>query len=145
MSTQVLHTELAPASAILQRAGRCARRERETGHVYVYPTDTPMPYRGDFAKQQCELTWQWLQEHEAEHLDFAQEQALINFAHGATDRAILEGIKGTSLGHKEKIERLWMGEGDRGDAARLIRDIASVSLVVHSDPDQLLHDPFRVE
>jgi hypothetical protein len=104
-----------------------------------------MPYGGTFAKQQCELTGQWLQEHEGEHLDFAREQALINFAHGATDRAILAGIKGTSLGHKEKIERLWLGEGDRGDAARLIRDISSVSLVVHGDPDQLLHAPFGAE
>src|SRR5690606_5188209 len=32
----VMHTELAPASSILQRAGRCARRENEQGKVYVY-------------------------------------------------------------------------------------------------------------
>ncbi|MCO5193113.1 MAG: CRISPR-associated helicase Cas3' [Anaerolineae bacterium] len=145
MSAQVLHTELGPASAILQRAGRCARRQGETGHVYVYPTDTPMPYRGAFAKQQCELTMQWLRDHEGQHLDFAKEQELINCAHSSTDRQILDGIKGTSLGHKEEIERLWMGDGNRGDAVRLIRDISAVSLIVQSAPDQLLHAPFKAE
>ena len=32
----VLHTELAPAASLLQRAGRCARREHERGKVLIY-------------------------------------------------------------------------------------------------------------
>ena len=37
ISAEVLHTESAPAAAVLQRAGRCARYPGEKGQVYVYP------------------------------------------------------------------------------------------------------------
>ncbi len=144
MSAKMLHTELAPASAVLQRAGRCARRKGEIGHIYVYPTDSYMPYRSKMAQKQCDLMMEWLQQHEGEHLDFEQEQALINFTHGESDHEIVKALKGNSLGHRESVEAVWHG-GSRGDAARLIRDISSVSLVVHSDPDQLLHAPFHAE
>ena len=38
ISATVLHTELAPANALVQRAGRCARYEDEKGAVFVYDT-----------------------------------------------------------------------------------------------------------
>lgn len=38
ISATMLHTELAPANALVQRAGRCARYEDETGTVFVYDT-----------------------------------------------------------------------------------------------------------
>src|SRR5260370_6033254 len=37
ISVQVLHTENAPASSLVQRAGRCARFAQQQGNVYVYP------------------------------------------------------------------------------------------------------------
>lgn len=36
ITSEALHTELAPAASIIQRAGRCARYENEKGDVYVY-------------------------------------------------------------------------------------------------------------
>ena len=38
ISAAVLHTDLAPANALVQRAGRCARYENENGLVLVYDT-----------------------------------------------------------------------------------------------------------
>lgn len=38
ISTTGLHTDLAPANALVQRAGRCARYEDEKGTVFVYDT-----------------------------------------------------------------------------------------------------------
>jgi CRISPR-associated endonuclease/helicase Cas3 len=37
ISCEHLHTELCPANSLIQRAGRCARFEREEGTVHVYP------------------------------------------------------------------------------------------------------------
>ncbi|MFQ5420168.1 MAG: HD domain-containing protein, partial [Anaerolineae bacterium] len=39
----------------------------------------------------------------------------------------------------------WRGEKDRGATAALIRSIQSVSLAVHSDPDQLRGAPFKAD
>ncbi len=36
ISCDVLHTEISPISSFLQRAGRCARFERERGEIFVY-------------------------------------------------------------------------------------------------------------
>lgn len=36
ISCDVMHTEISPANSFLQRAGRCARFESETGEIYVY-------------------------------------------------------------------------------------------------------------
>ncbi len=57
ITSAALHTELAPANSIIQRAGRCARYEGETGDVTIYRyslkdgdpidlTDNPNPYAG---------------------------------------------------------------------------------------------------
>jgi CRISPR-associated endonuclease/helicase Cas3 len=147
MSCRALHTALASASAVLQRAGRCARYERETGNVYVYAPgeETNYPYHEKLAAQQCALTWEWLQLHNGEHLTFAAEQALINHAHTPADRLILDGLRGTELQHRQQIYELWHGAGSRAEAARLVRDIQAISVVVHSDPDQLRHAPFAVD
>lgn len=147
ISCRALHTALAPASAVLQRAGRCARYEGETGNVYVYAPgeETNYPYHEKLAAQQCALTWDWLQLHDGEHLTFAAEQALINHAHTPADRLILDGLRGTELHFRNSINSLWRGVGTRGDAANLIRQISSVSVVIHSDPDQLRHNPFKAD
>lgn len=147
MSCRALHTELAPGAAVLQRAGRCARYEGEVGHVYVYfvEPEKRAPYSGKEAKLQCELTWEWLQTHEGQHLDFVKEQALINHAHMPSDKRMLAGLRGTERTLLDKIEALWQGDGSRAEAAALIRDIQAVSVVVHSDPDQFSHAPFAVD
>ncbi|MFQ5615265.1 MAG: CRISPR-associated helicase Cas3', partial [Anaerolineales bacterium] len=43
ITCETLHTELAPASALIQRAGRCARYPGEQGQVIVYPVESYMP------------------------------------------------------------------------------------------------------
>ncbi|CUS04321.2 putative CRISPR-associated helicase Cas3 [Candidatus Promineifilum breve] len=147
MSCRALHSELAPAAAILQRAGRCARYEGEIGNVYVYQVDQNQlhPYHEKEAKQQCVLTWEWLKTHESQQLDFRLEQQLINHAHTPTDKKLLEGLRGTELGHRERVYALWRGDGTRADAANLIRNIQAVTVVVNSEPDQLRHAPFHAE
>lgn len=147
MSCAVLHTELAPAASVLQRAGRCARYPSEFGQVYVYPLaeDGYAPYHQKYAKQQCDLGWEWLQTNQDRHLAFADEQMLINHAHTASDNMILNAVFGAEYERLTQIWAAWRGEKDRGETAVLIRDIQSVSVAVHADPDQLAGAPFKVD
>ena len=147
MSAAVLHTDLAPAASVLQRAGRCARYEGESGKVYVYPLDEKgyAPYHGTYAKQQCELGWEWLQENQDRHLTFADEQTLINHAHTASDNKILDAVFGAEYERATQIWKAWSGDMDRGEVAKLIRNIQSVSVAVHADPDQLIAAPFKAD
>jgi len=39
-----LHTEICPMNALVQRAGRCARYENQTGLVHVYEAPNALPY-----------------------------------------------------------------------------------------------------
>ena len=145
MTCAVLHSELAPAASVLQRAGRCARYAKESGEVYVYPVESDAPYHGEEPKAQCERTWEWLVQHQDCHLSFEDELALVNYVHTPTDKKILEGLKSSQFYLDDRVQTLWRGEGNRGHAARLVRQIQSQSIVVHSDPDQLRHRPFAAE
>lgn len=147
MSCAVLHSELAPASSVLQRAGRCARYEGEKGQVYVYPLaeDGYAPYNGRYARQQAELTREWLQANQDRHLTFTDEQALINHAHTASDDLILEAVFGAEYERQEEVWQAWSGGKTRGETSKLIRDVASVSVAVHADPDQLTAAPFKAD
>ena len=59
ISCEQLHTELCPMNALVQRSGRCARFEGETGTVHVYPLPTVerawLPY-GDAYGEDVTLT-----------------------------------------------------------------------------------------
>lgn len=147
ISAAVLHTELAPASAILQRAGRCARYAGESGQVHVYwlPQDGLQPYGERLAAEQCTLTWEWLQANQARHLTFADEQALINHVHTPADQAMIKALRANALDLDADVRRLWRGAGDRGEASKLIRDVGSLAVAVHSEPDRLAQAPFEVE
>lgn len=145
VTCQALHTELSPASSVLQRAGRCARFPGERGEVYVYPVEKYAPYGGVEARAQCERTWAWLAEHQGSHLSFADEQMLVNYAHGPTDQKILAQLQAGSFDWQEDVYALWRGEGNRAQAQRMIRNIQSQGMLVHTTPDTLLSNPFAVE
>jgi CRISPR-associated endonuclease/helicase Cas3 len=59
ISCEQLHTEICPMNALIQRSGRCARFEGETGTVHVYPLPTVerawLPY-GDAYGEDITLT-----------------------------------------------------------------------------------------
>lgn len=147
MSSAALHTELAPGAAILQRAGRCARYEGEEGAVYVYkvPDDDLAPYHKKESKNQCHRTWEWLMVNQGRHISFSDEQALIDHAHTPTDALIIEGLLGTSSQIADRVHKLWRGDGNQGDANRLIRDIQASSVIITSNPDAFVDSPFSAE
>jgi len=154
ITCQALHTELAPANAVLQRAGRCARYPGEEGDVFVYAetfdaggetvdlTENVMPYKGQ--KEEVARTLAEFQDRNGGTLTFGDEQAIISAAHGPRDRAIVEGLVATQEMHRHRMNSVMDGQRS-GEAGDLIRAVSSRLVVVHDDPQAVAERPFVAE
>ena len=145
ISCENLHTELAPASAILQRAGRCARFENESGTVTIYPvppTTDGSPNYSPYDKDTCETTMAAFECRNGDVLGFVAEQEVINEVHRENDEKILAGIEARPI--RRHISEAISGQ-ELGLVRELIRRNDSRTLLVHNDPEQSLPKPFRVE
>lgn len=139
ITSENLHTELAPAANVIQRAGRCARYEGEIGNVYVYhlPVDNQgrtqyAPYLGE-QKAICEKTWLALTEHSGKEIDFEAELNIVDQAHGETDQEMLDGLRASRFSIATRIAKTIEAQ-ERGAARELIRAVDSRTVVVHPDP-----------
>lgn len=147
VTSQTLHTEIAPANAIIQRGGRCARFADEHGEVYIYkvPTGTSeryryAPYMGLEAKQ-CDYTWAAFKERSGTVLDFKDEQDVVDMVHKEADQILLEAM------YQQEGE-IWsqifkaIGLGDVAQRQNLVRRVDSRVLLVHDTPETL-GNPYR--
>lgn len=139
-----LHTELAPAVSVIQRAGRCARYEGEEGDVWVYrlPVDDKgrpqyAPYLGE-QKGVCEKTWAALAEHSGKDFGFERELSVVNQAHGPTDQKILDELRAQRFSIASRIAATIEAQ-ERGTARQLIRAVDSRTVIVHPDPTSIEH------
>lgn len=154
ITCQTMHTELAPANAILQRAGRCARYAGESGEVHVYAqsfkpdgelvdlTDSTAPYTSQ--KDEIARTWEALQGYHGRVLSFGDEQALISLAHGPRDRAIVQGLTATHEMHRRRMNAVMDGE-QAGDVGNLVRAVSTRRVVVHDEPLAVQERPFAAQ
>jgi len=154
ITCQALHTELAPANAVLQRAGRCARYPGEEGDVFIYAetfdaegetvdlTENVMPYKDQ--KEEVACTLAEFQDRNGDTLTFGDEQAIISAAHGPRDQAIVEGLVATQEMHRRKMNSVMDGQRS-GEAGDLIRAVSSRLVVVHDDPQAVAERPFAAE
>ena len=153
ISAEVLHTESAPAAAVLQRAGRCARYPGEQGRVYIYPVpldarDHPnyAPYaQTSIERETCERSWQAFQKRHGQIIGFPEEQAIVNEAHTKQDEALLRDLD-------EKEGSIWGGIRDAlvlgGMWARseLIRNtLTSRTVIIYNAPSEDEKPPFGRE
>lgn len=142
ISADVLLTECAPAASLIQRAGRCARRAYQRGNVYIFrPYDDDerinyAPYVDEGMEDVCQRTWRALTttEFNGQVMRFADEQQLVDLAHGDQDAEFVH-----NLGDKidRRIEDVTRCLAVREDAylTRLIRNIANVPVFVNSHPN----------
>ena len=149
ITSQALHTELAPAASVVQRAGRCARYEGEEGDVWVYrlPTDDKgrpryAPYVGE-AREICEKTWNALADRAGTEFDFGAELALVDEAHGEADRRLLEKLRANRFYVADRIAKTIEAQ-ERGAARELIRAVDSRTVIVHPNPESL-ENPWAYE
>ncbi len=149
-----LLTELAPANAILQRAGRCARYAQEQGDVHIFGrslavdgsevdlVEKHMPYQGQ--KTECESTKHHLTAVNGQALDFDAEQTLVSLVHGPHDQRMIKGIRGTLEAHRRQMNRVLRGDRS-ASASQLIRQVSSQAVVIHDDPNTVAESPFAYE
>ena len=159
ISCDVLLTECAPAASLVQRAGRCARREHENGHVYVYqPIQKDededededgneqvnyAPYIGDEGEDEtiAAATWHKLTSgaYQGQQLGYRQEQQLVAETHGTADKAWCEGL---TRRVEDRIQDITdcMKSNDSSWIAKLIRRQSTVSLFIHRDPARTAPD-----
>lgn len=143
ITSQVLHTEIAPANSLFQRAGRCARFEGEQGEVVIYSVPPNrqgepnyLPYDADL----CRRTWEAFQMRNGKTLNFPGEQEMIDAVHAEADRRMLQVMKATEGETWDLIARA-IGLGDPSVRSRLIRRVDSRVLLVHDTPETL-ENPF---
>jgi CRISPR-associated endonuclease/helicase Cas3 len=151
ITCETLHTELAPASALIQRAGRCARFPGEQGNVIVYPVESYAPYgKGDEEKgdeslwgQEMKTAFKWLHHNSGSLFDFGKEQAFINAVSTPRDAKVIAEVSAGSVMHTEAIHHVLRGERGPETARILVRDVDSRLVLIHSNPEMLLSDPFN--
>ncbi|MDQ2995485.1 MAG: CRISPR-associated helicase Cas3' [Chloroflexota bacterium] len=138
-----LHTELAPANAVIQRAGRCARYKDEIGDVFIYrlPDDTNQPHL-PYDAARCAATWNAFSapEFNGQSLSFADEQQIVTQVHNLADARLLKRIESNSYKRRRDIN-LATFQGDKQVRPALIRKVDSRTLLVHDDP-QAIRNPY---
>lgn len=148
ISVQTLHTEIAPANSLIQRAGRCARFEQQNGRVIVYPlpvdeeTNQPassLPYDASL----CDETWNALAKFEGKPMGFREEQHLVDLVHEPGDLDLLKRYEEHRFELQQLITRS-LRTNQRSDVTELIRDVTQVQLLVHNNPkEQIQTEPWR--
>lgn len=161
ISSDVMFSECAPASSLIQRAGRCARRQGEHGELHVYqPFDADgqvnyAPYGGTKADEGdagieavCHKTWETLtaSAFNQQVLRFAEEQALINTAHGAHDQHMIAGLSNKLNRRIAEITECISQKSD-GLLGDLIRKQTSVPLYIRANlnDERLTERPRQLE
>lgn len=75
VSADFLLTELAPADALIQRAGRCARYEKEQGKIFIFPVENTHPYE----EKPVQKTLEWLKNNRSFNIqDFIETCSFVN-------------------------------------------------------------------
>jgi len=148
ISSEHLHTEIAPANAVLQRAGRCARYPGEQGHVHIYPVPAKerngemrpdyMPYLRDLG----EKSWASFSARDDMIIDFQEEQRIIDEVHKEQDTRLLEAMDRQSLILWDAIYDALAGES--GQRRNLIRKIDNITVLAAPNPEAL-GNPFQAQ
>ncbi|HJT56233.1 MAG TPA: CRISPR-associated helicase Cas3' [Ktedonobacteraceae bacterium] len=140
ITCEALHTEIAPASSVIQRAGRCARFVRERGQVFIYEVPKNdkgepqyAPYKGQ--EDVCEHSWQEFLNHNNQKLDYSGELEIVDIAHHEFDKHLLETIKLQKPEQRKKIKDAWTS-CDRNLGPDLIREIDNITVILHPNPSQ---------
>lgn len=169
ISATCLHTELAPASALIQRAGRCARFEGETGNVFVYDalekngTRSYHPYsRMNSRKKEdvmetgfseetptlchaIDRTAVELSKVSGQYLSFSDELSLIDLVHTDIDLNSVDAFD--EIEWRRTAADAMMSKSDLSNyekAGNLIRDIDSVSILL-ADEERLSNSATRLD
>lgn len=142
ISCDNLHTELAPANSLIQRAGRCARFENETGDVWVYDAPFALPYSEELstATDTAESAlWNYKENGEAQTVGYKQELEWVEAVHGAADKKAVDAL----TGRKARIFEV-IANNEKGVYTELVRQIDTLSVAISPAPEEL-RQPWDLE
>lgn len=146
ITSESLHTELAPASALIQRAGRCARYAGEQGQVTVYPVEKLSPYGTESENsawgKEMKVAFEWLKEHSDKVFDFGKEQEFVNTVATPRDESILLKLSAGEPLRTEAIHNVLIGTDLTNVTRLLVRDADSKRVLIHPSPDELTLNPY---
>ncbi len=132
ISVTHLHSEIAPANSIIQRAGRCARFDKQSGHVHLYRLPPDSSY-APYSKALCNSTFSAFTHFDNQHVGFDEEQKVINAVHSDEDEQLLDLYEQTRGQIRSSIFKS-LNTNDRGAASELIRNVMQISVLIHNDP-----------
>ncbi len=150
ISADNLHTELAPMNSIVQRAGRCARYEDErgVGTVWIYELETNEkglpnlgPYRDNNQRKLLADTKSFLEQLPTDGtiLDFMAEIKMIDKVHSNHEAKYLNAYQRNQNILRSMIHEAMEGRNEVA-VRELIRDVASVNVIICNDPYALKFD-----
>jgi CRISPR-associated endonuclease/helicase Cas3 len=141
-SSDNLHTEVAPMSSIVQRAGRCARRRNETGTVWCYPLESNAEGKPAYGAYKdvatlVDATAAALQEEAAteRQYQFHDELRLVNQVH--TDWELAQLAPFANLSSRRTAIRKAMDGDDPAAVRNLVRDSSSLNVVITDNPEAI--------
>lgn len=151
ITSAALHTELAPANAVIQRAGRCARYPGETGEVTIYRyslkdgetidlTENPNPYVGQ--KDILVKTWEAFSAWDGQIFSFEHEQDVLTEVHSEKDREIIQQLISGRFEHKAQMFDVMSGHYELSNPSDLIRNVFQARVTISDAPESLLESPF---
>jgi CRISPR-associated endonuclease/helicase Cas3 len=146
ISSGVLHTDVAPANSIIQRAGRNARFEMQQGEVIVYPI--PLNDKGKssylpYDEALCKDTYAELERLVTANdglpvpFGFREEQALIDQVHTKEDERMLQIFRANRVDLESTIFNN-LATHEHGNEDALIRDVRQVQVVIHDTPNETI-------
>jgi len=140
ITCRYLHTEISTAASVIQRAGRCARYSGETGDVYIYDLEVGKRGKkyGPYQEQRrvVDKSWVLLQGDSPfieKPMTYDDEIRYVNLAHQEADKEIVEMLKDNGVSHFKMMYETIVSN-KRNKTNQLIRDIRSVSVLVHPNP-----------
>lgn len=152
ISADLIFTELAPASALVQRWGRSARWGGKAEIVVAPPSSDPgarvYPYTGQEDTGIVVKTRTWLEEHAGGTdllMDTEQEHDLVEHAHREADVAWASQLESILTTRATQVGEA-IAEGRYELAGSLIRHADSRTVLIHGKPEvEALKEPYRLE
>lgn len=144
ISATRLHTEIAPANSLVQRAGRCARFGGE-GIVFVYDVkkEKSSPYL-PYDSVLCEKTKTHIGavvNEKASFVGYVEELCFVKTVHDTVDIQAISDLK--KIDRAKQIQNA-ITERDTSYYRELVRDIDAVSVVIGDAPIKKFQ-PFTLE
>jgi CRISPR-associated endonuclease/helicase Cas3 len=137
ISADLLLTEVAPVDALIQRAGRIARWGGN-GAVWVYNVENAAPYEAELVEKTKGL----LSQNSGAVLDWTTAKNWVNQVLNDRYRQILH----ESNAYEKIVAQLSRAafEGSRPRAEAAVRDVNTVEVTIHDNPQMLGKDVLRL-